>query len=186
MEDISIDEIPGLENYLLERYLHTMLRIFILLALVLLPILVPLNVVDSKNESGGVMGLDRLSFANVGLSHTNRYWAHLVLAIFAVIFVCLILRYELQYYSQLQQTMDHAQWGSSTVLLTSSSKEPLSVATIQKHLDAFHRGVRAIRMNRDHRSLLAKIHKRDKLIAKLEAAETSLIRKAIGKRDIHV
>jgi hypothetical protein len=73
MEDINIDEIPGLENYLLERYLHTMLRIFILLALVLLPILVPLNVVDGKNESGGVMGLDRLSFANVGLFHTNRY-----------------------------------------------------------------------------------------------------------------
>jgi calcium permeable stress-gated cation channel len=73
IEDISIDDIPGLENYLLKRYLHTILRIFILLALVLLPILIPLNVVDSKNESGGVKGLDRLSFANVGLSYTNRY-----------------------------------------------------------------------------------------------------------------
>jgi len=71
IEDISINDIPKLENYLLKRYLHTMLRIFILLALVLLLILVPLNVVDSKNELGGVMGLDWLSFANVGLSYTN-------------------------------------------------------------------------------------------------------------------
>ena len=40
-------------------------------------------------------------------------------------------------------------------------------------------------MNRDHRGLLAKIHQRNKLIVKLEAAETNIIRKAIGKRDMH-
>jgi calcium permeable stress-gated cation channel len=65
------------------------------LALLLLLILVPLNVVDGKNKQGGVKGLNRLSFANVGLSYTNRYWAHLILALFVAIFVCLILRFEL-------------------------------------------------------------------------------------------
>jgi hypothetical protein len=52
MEDISIDEISRLENYLFERYLYTLLRIFFPLALLLLPILVPLNVIDAKNEPG--------------------------------------------------------------------------------------------------------------------------------------
>jgi calcium permeable stress-gated cation channel len=73
IEDISIDEISGLENYLFEYYLYIILRIFILLVLLILPILIPLNAVDSKNEQGGVRGLDRLSFANVGLSYTNCY-----------------------------------------------------------------------------------------------------------------
>lgn len=73
IEDISIDEIFRLENYLFERYLYTLLRIFVPLALLLLLILILLNVINSKNKPGSVKGLDRLSFVNVRLSYTDRY-----------------------------------------------------------------------------------------------------------------
>ena len=73
IEDISIDKISGLENYLFEYYLYTILKIFILLILLILPILIPLNTVDSKNKQGGIKGLDRLSFANIRLFYTNCY-----------------------------------------------------------------------------------------------------------------
>jgi calcium permeable stress-gated cation channel len=73
IEDISINKIFKLENYLFKCYLYTILRIFILLTLLLLPILVPLNVINGKNKQEGVKGLNRLSFANVRLSHTNCY-----------------------------------------------------------------------------------------------------------------
>jgi hypothetical protein len=71
--DPYLKHVSGFENYLFDRYLHTILRIFLLLGLIIPPILILLNVVDSKNELGGVKGLDRLSFTNVSLLHTNRY-----------------------------------------------------------------------------------------------------------------
>ena len=71
MPDLNVNEIQGIENYLLDRYLYTVLRIFIALALVILPILLPLNVISSSSKVGGVNGLDRLSFANIGLSYTS-------------------------------------------------------------------------------------------------------------------
>jgi hypothetical protein len=73
MPDPRPDQLSRLENYLFDRYIHTILRIFILLALTLLPILLPMNVLSGRNEARGVRGLDRLSFSNVGLSHADRY-----------------------------------------------------------------------------------------------------------------
>jgi hypothetical protein len=81
----------GFDNYLFDRYLHTVVRIFILLALTIPPILILLNLLERRDKLGGVRGLDRLSFSNVGFLYTNRYWAHLVLAVFAVVSVCFLL-----------------------------------------------------------------------------------------------
>jgi hypothetical protein len=65
--------VSGLDNYFFDRYLYIVTRIFLLLKLTIPSILIPLNVVDSKNEAKGVKGLDRLSFSNISLSHMNRY-----------------------------------------------------------------------------------------------------------------
>lgn len=99
MQDPSSDQLSGLENYLFDRYMHTLLRIFILLGLSLLPILLPINL-GGKSETVGVKGLDRLSFSNVGFSHPYRYWTHLVSAVFVAISVCLILQAELRSYTR--------------------------------------------------------------------------------------
>ncbi len=46
---------------------------FVPLSLNLIPVLVPLSLVQGKNTLGGVQGLDRLSWANVGLAYTSFY-----------------------------------------------------------------------------------------------------------------
>jgi hypothetical protein len=71
--DPDLKHASRFENYLLDRYLQTMLRIFALLGLIILPVLLLLNIIDGRNELGGVRGLDRLSFLNISLSHTGRY-----------------------------------------------------------------------------------------------------------------
>jgi len=103
--DPDLSHASGFENYLFDRYLQTLLRIFVLLGVVILPALLPLNIVDGRNELGGVRGLDRLSYSNIGLSHTDRYWAHLILAIFAIISVCSIIYGELRTYFRLQSSL---------------------------------------------------------------------------------
>ena len=175
MPDPKSDQLSGLENYLFDRYMHTLLRIFILLGLALLPILLPINL--GKSETVGVKGLDRLSFSNVGFSHPYRYWAHLVSAIFVAISVCLILQAELRSYSRFEESLGAQSTGSS-ILLVSSSKKPLAPEAIRRHFSAMFGGVQGITINRDFRLLDAKISRLDAWIAKLEAAETELVRKA--------
>jgi calcium permeable stress-gated cation channel len=70
--DLELIRTCGMDAYFFLRYLSTLLRIFVPLALVIIPILVPLNIIDGKNDLGGIRGLDRLSWANVGLAHTGR------------------------------------------------------------------------------------------------------------------
>src|SRR5882757_3132138 len=101
MPDPDLKGASGFDNYLFDRYLHTIVRIFIILGLTMLPILLPLNAIAGRGELGSVRGLDTLSFSNVSPLHTERYWAHLVLALFAAIAVCFILQREIWDYDRL-------------------------------------------------------------------------------------
>ena len=178
----------GLDNYFFDRYLHTLVRTFLLLGMVALPILIPLNVVDGKNESGGVKGLDRLSFSNVGLQHTDRYWAHLSVALFVIVTVCHTIRAELQDYTRILRDVggsDSNLLGDSSLLVIANSKQPLTVKSIRRHFHRLAGGILTIRMNRDYSSLRAKIYQRDASIRRLETAETSLIKKANGRSKPH-
>lgn len=71
-----------------------------------------------------------------------------------------------------------AQSTGSSILIISSSKKPLHPKAIQRHFSAMFGGVQGITINRDFRVLDAKISRLDAWIAKLEAAETELVRKA--------
>lgn len=93
----------GLDAYFFLRYLRTLLRIFIALSLIVIPTLVPLNLIHGKNAPGGVQGLDRLSWANVGLAYTSFYWAHLIMAIMVSTFVCYTIYIELTEYIRIRQ-----------------------------------------------------------------------------------
>jgi hypothetical protein len=140
-----------------------------------------LNFIDSRNKLRGVRGLDRLSFSNVGLSHTDRYWAHLVLTIFIVTSVCFIVQRELQDYRRLQNSrsgFESDAYGPSSVLVILNSKEKLSMKAIQQHFRTVPGSIKAISVNRDYSSLRTKLQKRATLIERLEIAETNLIKKA--------
>lgn len=174
------------QNYLFDRYLHTITRIFLLLGLTVPPTLIPLNTIDGKNESQGVQGLDRLSFANVGLSHTDRYWAHLVVSILAVVVVCHILQHELAEYDRVRYRLDTSELDvtGSSILLISASSQQLSAQEIKRHFQNIAGGIHTIMFNRNLSRLRSKLRKRDIMVSKLETAETTLIKRANHQKKI--
>jgi hypothetical protein len=182
--DPDLKHASGFENYLLDRYLQTMLRIFALLGLTVLPVLLPLNIINGRNELGGVRGLDRLSFSNISLSHTGNYWVHLVLAIFTIITVCYSIQRELRDFARLQSSLRWDGYRRACVLLISRSQVPLSVDAIKRRFHNMYGGVHEVTINRDFSSLRTKLRRRSMLIRKLEIAETTLIKRANQRRRI--
>ncbi len=173
----------GLDAYLFLRYLGTLLKIFIPLAFVILPVLVPVNLTRGRGTKGGVSGLDQLSWTNISPSHTNRYWVHLVLAILVVVWVCRIARTELLYYTRLRHRwlvssnrLGHT--ATTTILVTDIPKPFLTVPQLHALYSVYPHGVRCVSLNRDHSKLRHCIQRRDEIASMLENAETKLIQKA--------
>lgn len=99
----------GLDAYFFLRYLKTLLVIFVPLACVVLPILIPVNFVDgigtnlwsnstTNDTSSSVVGLSVLAWGNVKSEHSERRWAHLILALFVIIWVCFVVFSEMRVY----------------------------------------------------------------------------------------
>lgn len=99
----------GLDAYFFLRYLKTLLVIFVPLACVVLPILIPINFVDgigtdlwsnstSSNDTNAVVGLSVLAWGNVKTEHHERRWAHLILAVFVIFWVCFVVFSEMKVY----------------------------------------------------------------------------------------
>jgi len=174
----------GLDAYLFIRYLKTLLRIFLPLAVVLLSVLIPVNVLDGRGKSGGVNGMDQLSWTNVSPKHTKRYWAHLLLALVVVLWTCYIFQNELQVYTRLRQERftSYRQSGrasGTTVLVTDIPKKLLTISALEALYNAYPGGVQSVFINRDFTALARKIQRRDRLARMLEAAETRLIQNAL-------
>jgi hypothetical protein len=170
-----------------------LLKIFIPLSLIILPILVPLNKVDGRDQGlvsltngtqtrYNVTGLDQLAWGNVRPTHTDRYWGHLVLAVIVVVYVCAIFFDELRGYIRLRQAyltspQHRLRASATTVLVTSIPSKFLSVEALDRLFDVFPGGVRNIWLNRNLDQLNEKIKLRSQLALMLESAETTLIRK---------
>ena len=179
----EVIEKRGLDAYLFLRYLVVLLKIFVPLAVVILPVLVPLNFIAGRGAQSGVSGLDQLFWINVSPAHTNRYWAHLVMAIVVVVWVCRIARIELLCYMRLRH-----QWllsphrlsrtSTSIILVTDISKSLLTVHQLHVLYDIFPHGVRCVSLIRDHSQLRQCIRKRDAMALVFEKAETQLIQRA--------
>lgn len=167
-----------------------LLKIFVTLGLFILPILIPLNkaggkdynlVGNTNNTRWNVSGLDQLAWGNVTPEHTNRYWAHLVLAVLSVIFVCAVFFDELRGYIRLRQAyltspQHRLRASATTVLVTAIPKDWLTLDALTKLYDVFPGGIRNIWINRDFDELNEKVKLRNKLALLLEAAETELLK----------
>lgn len=99
----------GLDAYFFMRYLKTLLVIFVPLACIVLPILIPINYVGgigtdlwtnstSNDTAASVVGLSVLAWGNVKSEHSDRRWAHLFLALFVIIWVCFVVFSEMRVY----------------------------------------------------------------------------------------
>ena len=182
----------GLDAYFFLRYLRTLLKIFIPLSLVILPILIPLNFVHGRGPSfatgrfesstyTNVTGLDRLAWGNVSPDQNNRYWAHLVLALGVVVYTCFVFFDELRGYIRLRQAyltspQHRLRASATTVLVTAIPAKWCTFEALNGLYDVFPGGIRNIWINRNFDELNTKVKRRNKLARSLESAQTSLIK----------
>ncbi|KAM7189714.1 protein of unknown function DUF221 domain containing protein [Naviculisporaceae sp. PSN 640] len=189
----------GLDAYFFLRYLQTLLIIFVPIALVVIPILIPLNFVDGLGRSVVKdnatdtdpddpssripTGLDTLAWGNISNAHQGRRTAHLILALLVIIWVCGVFFSELRVYIKIRQdyltSAEHRLRASAnTVLVSSIPNKWLTEEALRGLFDVFPGGIRNVWLTRDFTKLLEKIHRRDAVHQQLEAAETELIREA--------
>lgn len=183
----------GVDAYFFVRYLGMCLKMFAPMALVILPILIPINYVDGKGTKTigatryNVTGLDTLAWSNVSPEHTRRYWAHLVLGVGVVVWVGYLFYHELLHYVTKRQeylgSRSHQLKASSTtVLITDIPKKLCSVEALMQLYDDFPGGVRRIWLNRNLESIANKDKLRREYEDRLENAETNLIRRVVKQQ----
>jgi hypothetical protein len=162
-----------------------LLKIFVPSAVLVLPILIPIN--TSLKVKTDVTGLDKLGWQNYDPSHTNRFWAHLVLAVLVLFWTCFVIYDELRGYIRVRQAyltspQHRLRASATTVLVTSIPRKWLTFEALDGLYDVFPGGIRNIWINRNFDELNDKVQQRDKLALKLEGAETALIRDAKKKQ----
>ncbi|KAI9705268.1 MAG: hypothetical protein M1820_005266 [Bogoriella megaspora] len=172
----------GLDAYMFLRFLRMLLKIFIPMAVIILPILLPIN-----HTGGGTQkGLDTFSMGNVSVGKQGRLWAHLILAVLVVIWVCYVFQYELRTYIRMRQAYltspEHRLRASATtVLVTNIPRKWLTFEALDGLYDVFPGGIRNIWINRNYDELQEKVDQRNKIARTLESAETDLIKIAISE-----
>jgi len=178
ISDRELIRVAGVDGYLFLQYLQLLLRIFIPMALVILPILLPINHIG---DVPGVAGLDMFAWPNVGVPEkVHRLWAHLVLAVLVVCWVCFNFYLSLRQFVRMRQTVltlpEHRIRASATTILVQSiPKKWLTVPALDALYDVFPGGIKGIWINRDFDELQEKVARRTNIARALEAAETNLI-----------
>lgn len=127
-----------------------------------------------------VSGLDQLAWGNVKPEHTHRYWAHLVMAVIVVFYVCAIFFDELRGYIRMRQAymtspQHRLRASATTVLVTAIPPSWLNIESLDNLFDVFPGGVRNIWINRNFDDLNEKVKERNDMALKLESTETDLI-----------
>lgn len=185
----------GLDAYFFLRYLRTLLKIFVPLAFLILPILLPVNAAYGRgpsfatgpysynNSYTNVTGLDRLAWGNVKPTKNSRYWAHFLLALVVIIYTCYVLFDELRSYIRLRQAyltspQHRLRASATTVLVTAIPTKWCTFEALDGLYDVYPGGIRNIWINRDYDELNDKVKWRNRLASDLESAETNLIKNA--------
>jgi calcium permeable stress-gated cation channel len=178
----------GLDGYFLLRYLRMMIFLFGGSMLFIWPVLLPINAVNQRGAADGITGMDLLSISNI--KDSNRYWAHVVVAIAFVCTIslfavnsgatCYLMFHELTAFIRIRQenltSEQHKNTvRATTILVTSVPNNFLTVDTLRQLFSVFPGGVRNVFLNRDCSDLLDKVQLRDKVSHMLESAETDLI-----------
>lgn len=189
----------GLDAYFFLRYLRTLLKIFVPAAIVLLPILLPLNAVGGRGADwalshegqANVTGLNQLAWGNVQPERYNRYWGHWLMAFLFVVWICYVSYDELRNYIRMRQAyitspQHRLRASATTVLVSSIPPKWCTVEALDGLYDVFPGGIRNIWINRNFDELNDKVKQRDKLAAKLESAETDLIKKCFKKNEENI
>lgn len=102
---MEVEQRCGAETFEILRYLGMLFRMFAVLGIFLIPVLIPLNFVDGKgtrhvsstsSQRWNVTGLDQLAWGNVQPKHSERYWAHLIMALATILWTSFCIGSELK------------------------------------------------------------------------------------------
>ena len=164
-----------------------LIKIFVFLISLTLPVLLPLNFVGRNGTVGGNQGLDKLSWSNIGSSQVDIYWIHLIIALLGIAFICHTIHKELASAVRIRQLYlsnpgHDGRPSASTVLVTDVPRASRTVEALRWAFSTLPDGVCHVWINRDVSSLLEKVKEQTDLIAKLEAAQTALLKKVVGIR----
>ncbi|KAK3064239.1 hypothetical protein LTS18_008943 [Coniosporium uncinatum] len=180
----------GLDAYLFLRYLRMLLKIFVPLACLILPILLPLNNVGTN--ANDISGMDKYGWQNITPEKVDRFWGHLCLAVIVVTYVCYTFYSELRGYIRLRQAyltspQHRLRASATTVLVTNIPRKWLTYEALDALYDVFPGGIRNIWINHNYDELSGLVSLRNKYAGILEGAETNLIKtckkKQLGSRD---
>lgn len=132
-------------------------------------------------------GLDTLAWGNLDPKNHERRWAHLILAIMLIVWVCYLMFVELRVYIKVRQdyltsAQHRLRASANTVLVSSIPEKWLTEDALRGLFDVFPGGIRNIWITRDFTKLLEKVHKRQYIRDLLEGAQTDLIRDAKRKQ----
>lgn len=178
----------GLDAYFFLRYLRMLLKLFLPIALIVLPILLPVNRYSGADDEA-TQKLDRLSISNVAPRYVgHRLWAHLILAIGVVIWFCYVVYKELRGYIRVRQAyltspQHRIRASATTVLVTGIPRKWLTLEALSGLYDVFPGGIKNIWINRNFDELADKVKYRAKLAKNLEGAETNLIKLCLKKHE---
>ncbi len=184
ISDRELIRVAGVDGYLFLQYLQLLLRIFIPMAIIILPILLPLN---RYGDVPSVSGLDSFAWPNVGVqSKRRRLWAHCILAVCVVGWVCFNFYRALRKFVRMRQTIltmpEHRIRASATTILVQTiPRKWLTVAALDALYDVFPGGIKDVWINRDYDELMEKVKKRTKIARALEGAEVNLIIECTNK-----
>ncbi|SMR47918.1 unnamed protein product [Zymoseptoria tritici ST99CH_3D1] len=172
----------GLDAYFFLRYLRMLLKIFFPMAILCLPVLLPIN----NSGGNGLQGLDKLTVANIIATKGDRLWTHLVLAIIFIGWLCYVVFMELRGYIRVRQAyltspQHRIRASATTVLVTGIPRKWLTLEALSGLYDVFPGGIRNIWINRNYDALAEKVSDRESIAKSLENAETNLIKKCREK-----
>lgn len=169
----------GLDAFFFLQYIYILFTIFISLSVIVVLSLIPLNSLSSGNTVSENQALDRLSWVNIRLNQTGFYWAHLVMALIVIVFVCHIIHVKLVFYihvcnSYLTLSEHCLSEAVNTILVTDILKKDLSV--LRNLYSIFLNEVCSVWINWDLSALSKKMQECRKLITTLKVVKTRLIR----------
>lgn len=153
--------------------------IFVPAAVLVCPILIPINYTHGKSTAtGGVSGLDTFGWSNVGLNHADRFWAHLLIGWLFIGFVCVVIWIELAYYVQILQVSRHRD--ICTILVEAIPRDYMTAESIKQCFSIFPGKVIGVAINEDMGRITSLALHRTALARRLELAETIRLQKAVG------
>ncbi|KAF8814727.1 DUF221-domain-containing protein [Phlegmacium glaucopus] len=175
----------GLDAYFFVRFLRVMTFTFLPIWFVSWAVLLPVDSV--KTGSPGNSGLDLFTFGNVAKTNQARYAAHLILVYIFTFWIFYNIKNEMRHFLTIRQLhlieRTHAKSvQANTILVTGIPSKYLTQDALCKLFDSLPGGVKKIWINRNLKELPDIYDRRTAACAKLESAETELLRIAAKRR----